>query len=72
MYFVLLRFTLAISARKPRTECCCQPVAFISPSIVVPRGERSIAIAADCFVPTRVVLCADPFVRLRAFGAFSG
>ena len=38
-------------ARKPRTECCCQPVAFIMAAIVAPAGERSIAMTRPCFEP---------------------
>ena len=38
-------------ARKPRTECCCQPVAFIMAAIVAPSGDCSIAITRDCFEP---------------------
>src|SRR5262249_48172959 len=49
-------------ARKPRTECDCQPVVFVSAAMVAPPGERSMPIAADCFVPdrtaaTRLPLC---------------
>lgn len=29
--------------RKPRTECCCQPVAFTIAAKVAPRLDRSIA-----------------------------
>ena len=36
-------------AKKPRTECCCQPVAFIIAAIVAPVGDCSIAITCDCF-----------------------
>ena len=38
-------------ARKPRTECCCQPVAFIIAAIVAPAGDCSIAMTWDCLVP---------------------
>src|SRR5262245_49300428 len=44
----LLRTT---PARKPRTECCCQPVAFIIAAMVAPAGDSSIAITRDCFDP---------------------
>ncbi len=37
-------------AKKPRTECCCQPVASIIAEIVAPAGECSIAKTRDCFV----------------------
>src|SRR5215204_2524975 len=36
-------------ARKPRTECFCQPVAFIIPAMVAPPGACSIATTRDCF-----------------------
>src|SRR5215471_8481848 len=38
-------------ARNPRTECCCQPVAFIIAAIVVPAGDCSMAMTRDCFEP---------------------
>src|SRR6266576_775160 len=38
-------------ARNPRTECCCQPVAFIIAAIVAPAGDCSIAMTRDCFEP---------------------
>src|SRR6516225_5710412 len=43
-----LRRLRTTPARKPRTECCCQPVAFIIASIVAPAGDRSIATTCDC------------------------
>jgi hypothetical protein len=43
----LRRFRTA-PARKPRTECCCQPVAFIIASIVAPAGDFSIATTLSC------------------------
>jgi hypothetical protein len=36
-------------ALKPRTECCCQPVAFMIAAMVVPFGWRSNASTASCF-----------------------
>jgi hypothetical protein len=36
-------------ARKPRTECGCQLVAFIIAATVAPAGDCSIAITRDCF-----------------------
>jgi hypothetical protein len=33
---------------KPRTECCCQSVAFMIAAIVVPFASRSIASTASC------------------------
>jgi hypothetical protein len=38
-------------ARKPRTECCCQPVVFIITAIVAPVGDCSIAMTRDCLEP---------------------
>ncbi len=55
-------------ARKPRTECGCQPVAFVSDAMVAPPGERNMSIAVDCFVPDRTAVGA-PFSP--AFSAFS-
>src|SRR5258708_28780089 len=46
-----LRRLRTTPARKPRTECCCQPVASIMAAIVAPAGDRSIAITRDCFEP---------------------
>src|SRR5262245_5143597 len=57
-----LRRLRTTPARKPCTECDCQPVAFVSAAMVAPPGERSMSIAADCFVPrwaaaTRLSFC---------------
>src|SRR5215813_5285756 len=46
-----LRRLRTTPARKPRTECCCQPVAFIIASIVAPAGDLSIAITLFCLDP---------------------
>src|SRR3954463_12770744 len=35
-------------AKNPRTECCCQSVAFMIAVIVVPFGADSIFSTADC------------------------
>lgn len=40
-------------ARKPRTECCCQPVAFIIASIVAPEGDRKDAKTFACLLSGR-------------------
>jgi hypothetical protein len=60
-----LRTTLA---KKPRTECCCQPVAFMMAAIVVPLGCLSRARTASCLVPLRVMFpgFAGCFARLLA------
>src|SRR3984957_1881508 len=44
-----LSFFLTTPAKKPRTECCCQSVAFMIAAIVVPFGCRSIPSTASCF-----------------------
>src|SRR6266851_2073743 len=41
-------FLRTTPAKKPRTECCCQPVAFMIAAIVVPFGSYSIFSTADC------------------------
>src|SRR4029453_13281336 len=56
-----LRRLRTTPARKPRTECDCQPVAFVSAAMVAPPGERSIFIAADCFVPGWTAAGGVPF-----------
>src|SRR6266849_8432355 len=42
-------FFLTTPARKPRTECCCQSVAFMIAAIVAPFGWRSIPRTVSCF-----------------------
>jgi hypothetical protein len=65
-------FLRTTAAKKPRTECCCQPVAFMMAAIVVPFGCLSRARTASCLVPPRVeaggtVLgLTSPFARLLA------
>src|SRR5713226_8059831 len=44
-----LSFFLTTPAKKPRTECCCQQVAFMIVAMVVPFGWRSIASTSPCF-----------------------
>src|SRR5450759_2579554 len=41
-------FFLTTPAKKPRTECCCQSVAFMIAAIVVPLGSCSIFSTTDC------------------------
>src|ERR1700719_3445081 len=41
-------FFLTTPAKNPRTECCCQSVAFMIAAIVVPLGSCSIFSTADC------------------------
>src|ERR1700723_763989 len=56
-----LRRLRTTPARKPRTECCCQPVALVIASIVAPAGDRSIAMTCDCLEPD------FPCLGLRSF-----
>src|SRR5215475_5460782 len=51
-----LRRLRTMPARKPRTECCCQPVAFIIAASVAPLADRSIVITRACFEPTTAFL----------------
>src|SRR5271169_2406245 len=44
-------FLRTTPAKKPRTECCCQLVAFIIAVIVAPVGARSMAMTRLCFEP---------------------
>src|SRR5215475_9885851 len=46
-----LRRLRTTPARKPRTECCCQPVAFIIASIVAPPRNFSMPITRACLEP---------------------
>src|ERR1700751_329981 len=43
-------FLRTTAVKKPRTECGCQPVAFMIVVIVVPWGSLSRASTASCFV----------------------
>src|SRR6187551_3082917 len=54
-------------ARKPRTECCCHPVAFINASMLAPVGARSNSTALDCLVPERSDFCSCVLSDLRVF-----
>src|SRR3984957_18153281 len=56
-------FFLTTPAKKPRTECCCQSVAFMIAAIVVPLGSRSIARTVACF-DEAVVSFAAGFVTV--------
>src|SRR5271155_4187818 len=46
-------FLRTTPAKNPRTECCCQPVAFTMSAILVPLGSLSRARTASCLVPLR-------------------
>src|SRR6516164_2705703 len=68
-----LRRLRTTPARKPRTECCCQPVAFIIAAIVVPAGDCSIAMTRDCFeLGSTLGLFTLPVVDCSGFAAGSG
>src|SRR5438445_963056 len=63
-----LRRLRTTPARKPRTECCCQPVACIMAAIVAPAGACSMAMTRDCFesglmlLPLgSIVVCCEGF-----------
>src|SRR5258705_11569854 len=43
-----LSFFLTTPAKNPRTECCCQSVAFMIAAIVVPFGRCSSFSTTDC------------------------
>ena len=70
-------FFLTAPARKPRTLCCCQPVAACSSSIVAPSCRPSRSRQVCCFVCLPVaglVLLrgpTPPFRRVCRFGAFA-
>src|SRR6516162_415245 len=44
-----LNFFLTTPAKKPRTECGCQPVTSTIAATVVPLARRSIESTASCF-----------------------
>src|SRR6185312_17567960 len=43
-----LSFFLTTPAKKPRTECCCQCVAFMIAAMLAPFGAQSNFSTADC------------------------
>src|SRR5882724_1147803 len=59
-------FLRTTPAKKPRTECCCQPVAFMIATIVVPLGCLSRPRTVSCLVPPRV----EPEVTFFSFTGF--
>src|SRR6266403_5188866 len=65
-----LSFFLTTPAKKPRTECCCQSVAFMIAAMVVPFGCRSIPRTVSCFdeavVDLREAAAFGPVVTLDA------
>src|SRR5436190_10235507 len=46
-------FLRTTPAKKPRTECCCHPVAFMIAAIVVPLGCLSSPRTISCLLPPR-------------------
>src|SRR5579863_8350538 len=65
---VSLSFFLTTPARKPRTECGCQSVAFMIAAIVVPFGCRSIPRTVSCLEPVDLAEAAfgvAPFDRAK-------
>src|SRR6185436_14985558 len=61
----LLRTT---PARKPRTECCCQPVAAMMAATVAPARSRSIVMTCAFLVPVRILSSADDAIRAETDG----
>src|SRR5438477_1247869 len=59
-------FLRTTPAKKPRTECCCQPVAFMIAAIVVPLGCLSRPMTVSCLVPPRV----EPEATFSTFADF--
>jgi hypothetical protein len=55
-------FLRTTPARKPRTECCCQPVAAMMAAIVVPARSCSIATICALLLPARVLASAPEAV----------
>src|SRR4051812_37885879 len=47
-------FLRTTPAKKPRTECCCHPVAFMIAAIVIPLVCLSSPRTVSCLVPPRV------------------
>src|SRR5262245_62332738 len=52
-------FLRTTPARKPRTECCCHPVACIMATMLTPLGARSIARMRPCLGSVRSVCFAE-------------
>src|SRR6266436_7080046 len=53
-------------AKKPRTECCCHPVAFMIAAIVAPLGCLSSPRTVSCLLPARV----EPEATFPFFAGF--
>src|SRR5882757_950169 len=54
-------FLRTTAAKKPRTECCCQPVVFMIVAIVAPLGWLSSAITVACLEVARAVATPAAF-----------
>src|SRR5215467_1451100 len=59
-------FLRTTPAKKPRTECCCHPVAFMIAAIVVPLGCLSSPRTVSCLVPPRL----EPEAAFSSFADF--
>src|SRR5258708_34567989 len=64
-----LSFFLIAPAKKPRTECCCQSVAFMMAAIVAPFGSCSILSTTDCLEADDVGLEGGAFKAAALAGA---
>src|SRR5215469_17115148 len=62
-------FLLMVPDRKPRMECACHPVAFISSLAVTPPGCFSSSRTLAVLVPSRAPLFS-PLAFFAALGAF--
>src|SRR6516162_5159011 len=56
-------FLRTTPAKNPRTECCCQPVAFMIAAIVVPVGCLSNASTVACLEFGRIVAARAVIAR---------
>src|SRR5438094_10068888 len=65
-------FLRTTPAKKPRTECCCHPVAFMIAAIVVPFGCLRRPRTASCLVPPRVEPEATFFCFAGLFARIAG
>src|ERR1700752_5115433 len=63
-------FLRTTPARKPRTECCCQPVAAMMAAVVAPARSCSIATTRAFLVPARA-LASAPETVLTGSGRFN-
>src|SRR5262245_21436866 len=66
---VSLSFLRTTPAKNPRTECCCDPVAFMIAAMVAPLGWLSRASTAACLELARVVGTRPGFLAAAFFAA---